>query len=141
MRPAGASLDGIGGLWFANVGFGRRELIDAAAEQLARLPQYSYFTNLANPPATELAVKLAELAPGDLNHVFYSTGGSTANDTAARIAHFYFDRIGKPSKRYLISRRNAYHGSTFLAATLSGKDGRQARVPVRRRPGIPPLGG
>ncbi len=114
-------LDGIGGLWFANVGFGRRELVDAAAEQLARLPQYSYFTNLANPPATELASKLADLAPGDLNHVFYSTGGSTANDTAARIAHFYFDRIGKPSKRYLISRRNAYHGSTFLAATLSGK--------------------
>ncbi|MDE0026877.1 MAG: aminotransferase [Spirochaetaceae bacterium] len=116
-------LDGIGGLWFANVGFGRRELIDAAAGQLARLPQYSYFTNLANPPATELAARLAELAPGDLNHVFYSTGGSTANDTAARIAHFYFDRVGKPSKRYLISRRNAYHGSTFLAATLSGKMG------------------
>ena len=116
-------LDGIGGLWFANVGFGRRELIDAAAEQLARLPQYSYFTNLANPPATELAVKLAQLAPGDLNRTFFSTGGSTANDTAARIAHFYFERIGKPAKRYLISRRNAYHGSTFLAATLSGKLG------------------
>jgi adenosylmethionine-8-amino-7-oxononanoate aminotransferase len=116
-------LDGIGGLWFANVGFGRRELIDAATEQLTRLPQYSYFTNLANPPATELAAKLAAVAPGDLNHVFYSTGGSTANDTAARIAHFYFDRIGMPSKRYLISRRNAYHGSTFLAASLSGKMG------------------
>ncbi len=116
-------LDGIGGLWFANVGYGRRELIAAAAEQLARLPQYSYFTNLANPPATELAAKLAELAPGDLGHTFYSSGGSTANDTAARIAHFYFDRIGKPSKRCLISRRNAYHGSTFLAAALSGKPG------------------
>ena len=116
-------LDGIGGLWFANVGYGRRELIAAAAAQIARLPQYSYFTNLANPPATELAAKLAGIAPGDLNHTFYSSGGSTANDTAARIAHFYFDRIGKPSKRCLISRRNAYHGSTFLAAALSGKSG------------------
>ena len=116
-------LDGIGGLWFANVGYGRRELIDAAARQLGTLPQYSYFANLANPPATELAAKLAELAPGDLNHIFYSTGGSTANDSAVRIAHYYFDTIGKPGKRLVISRRNAYHGSTFLASALSGKAG------------------
>ena len=114
-------LDGMGGLWFANVGFGRRELIDAATAQLAALPQYSYFTNLGNPPATELAAKLAELAPGDLNHTFYSTGGSIANDTAVRIAHYYFDNLGKASKRLAISRRYAYHGSTFLAAALSGK--------------------
>ena len=114
-------IDGIGGLWFANVGFGRQELIDAAAKQMAELPQYSYFTDLGNPPATELAAKLAELAPGDLNHVFYSTGGSIAIDTAGRTAHFYFDNLGKPSKRLFISRRNAYHGSTFLSAALSGK--------------------
>ena len=116
-------LDGIGGLWFANVGYGRRELIDAAARQLGTLPQYSYFANLANAPATELAAKLADLAPGDLNHTFYSTGGSTANDSAVRIAHYYFDTIGKPQKRLVISRRNAYHGSTFLASALSGKAG------------------
>ena len=85
-------IDGIGGLWFANVGYGRRELIDAAARQLGALPQYSYFANLANPPATELAAKLAALAPGDLNHIFYSTAGSTANDSAVRIAHYYFPR-------------------------------------------------
>ena len=114
-------IDGIGGLWFANVGYGRWELIDAAARQLGTLPQYSYFANLANPPATELGAKLAALAPGDLNHTFYSTGGSTANDSAVRIAHYYFDTIGKPSKRLIISRRNAYHGSTFLASALSGK--------------------
>lgn len=116
-------LDGMGGLWFANVGFGRRELVEAAAEQLAALPQYSYFTNLGNPPAAELAAKLAALAPGDLDHVFYSTGGSAANDTAVRIAHYYFDNVGEPSRRFVISRRNAYHGSTFLAAALSGKPG------------------
>ena len=56
-------IDGIGGLWFANVGFGRQELIDAAAKQLAELPQYSYFTDLGNPPAAQLAAKLAELTP------------------------------------------------------------------------------
>ena len=114
-------IDGIGGLWFANVGFGRQELIHAAAQQMAELPQYSYFTDLGNPPATELAAKLAELAPGDLNHVFYSTGGSMANDTAGRTAHYYFNNLGKPSKRLFISRRNAYHGSTYLSAALSGK--------------------
>ena len=114
-------IDGMGGLWFANVGFGRRELIDAASRQLELLPQYSYFTDTGNAPAAELARKLAALAPGDLNHVFYSTGGSEANDTAARLAHFYFSSVGKPSKHLLISRRNAYHGSTYLAAALSGK--------------------
>ena len=116
-------LDGMGGLWFANVGFGRQELIDAAVRQLAMLPQYCFFTNIGNPPAAELAAKLAALAPGDLDHVFYTTGGSDANDTAVRIAHYYFHATGKPSKRFVISRRNAYHGSTFLAAALSGKAG------------------
>ncbi len=116
-------IDGIGGLWFANVGFGRKELIDAATEQLGILPQYSYFTNLGNPPATELAAKLAKLAPGDLNHIFFTTGGSVANDSAVRMAHYYFDNLGKPSKRLLISRKSAYHGSTFVAAALSGKMG------------------
>ena len=114
-------IDGMGGLWFANVGFGRRELIDAATRQLELLPQYSYFTDTGNAPAAELARKLAALAPGDLNHVFYSTGGSEANDTAARLAHFYFSSVGKPSKHLLISRRYAYHGSTYLGSALSGK--------------------
>ncbi|MBF2759329.1 MAG: aminotransferase [Ectothiorhodospiraceae bacterium AqS1] len=114
-------LDGMGGLWFANLGYGRQELIDAATAQLGALPQYSYFTNIGNPPAAELAARLADLAPGDLNHVFYSTGGSAANESAVRIAHYYFDTIGQPSRRLLISRRNAYHGSTYLTAALSGK--------------------
>ena len=114
-------LDAMGGLWFANVGFGRQELIDAAARQLAMLPQYSFFTNLGNPPAADLAARLAGLAPGDLDHVFFSTGGSTANDSAMRIAHYYFHALGKPAKRLAVARRNAYHGSTFLTAALSGK--------------------
>ncbi|MCY3873945.1 MAG: aminotransferase [Rhodobacteraceae bacterium] len=116
-------IDAMGGLWFANVGYGRKELVDAAARQLSLLPQYSYFTDFGNPPATELAAVIAKLTPGDLDHVFYSSSGSTANDTAIRIAHYYFDTIGKPSKRYVISRKNAYHGSTYLTAALSGKEG------------------
>ena len=103
--------------------YGRKELVDAAARQLSLLPQYSYFTDFGNPPATELAAVIAKLTPGDLDHVFYSSSGSTANDTAIRIAHYYFDTIGKPSKRYVISRKNAYHGSTYLTAALSGKEG------------------
>ncbi len=114
-------IDGMGGLWFANLGYGRQELIEAATAQLAALPQYSYFTNIGNSPATELAARLAALAPGDLDHVFYSTGGSGANESAVRIAHYYFDNIGQPSRRLLISRRNAYHGSTYLTSGLSGK--------------------
>ena len=115
-------IDGIGGLWFANVGFGRQELIDAATRQLGMLPQFSYFTDIGNPPATELAAKLAALAPGDLNRVFFSTGGSVANDSAVRIAHFYFSALGRPSKRLIISRKYAYHGSTYLASAMCGKE-------------------
>ena len=111
----------MGGLWFANVGFGRRDLIDAKSRQLELLPQYSYFTDTGNAPATELAQKLDALAPGDLDYVFYSTGGSEADDTAARLAHFYFIAVGKPSKHLLIARRNADDGSTCLVSALSGK--------------------
>ena len=74
-------------------------------------------------PEEELAAKLAKLAPGDLNHIFFTTGGSVANDSAVRMAHYYFDNLSKPSKRLLISRKNAYHGSTFVAAALAGKMG------------------
>ena len=113
-------LDGIGGLWCVNIGYGREEMAEAAAQQIRTLPQYSFFGNLGNPPAAELAAKISTLAPPHLNHVFYSTGGSTANDTAVRIAHFYFHRLGKPQKRLVISRDEAYHGSTYLSAALTG---------------------
>ncbi len=113
-------IDGIGGLWCVNIGYGRDEMADAAAEQIRRIPYYSTFTHLTTPPAAELAAKLAELAPGSLNHVFYGTGGSMANDTAIRLIHFYFNRLGKKTKKQVISRVDAYHGSTYLAASLTG---------------------
>ena len=113
-------IDGIGGLWCVNIGYGRHDMADAIAEQVRRIPYYSTFTHLTTPPAAELAAKLAELAPGSLNRVFYGTGGSMANDTAVRLIHFYFNRLGKPSKKQIISRIDGYHGSTYLAAAITG---------------------
>ena len=113
-------LDGIGGLWCVNIGYGRDEMAQAIADQVRRIPYYSTFTHLTTPPAATLAAKLAALAPAGIGHVFYGTGGSMANDTAIRIIHFYFNRLGKPNKKKIISRADAYHGSTYLAMTMTG---------------------
>ena len=113
-------MDGIGGLWCVNIGYGRDEMAQAIADQVRRIPYYSTFTHLTTPPAAELAAKLAELTPASINHVFYGTGGSMANDTAIRVIHFYFNRLGKPEKKKIISRVDAYHGSTYLAMTMTG---------------------
>ena len=113
-------MDGIGGLWCVNIGYGRDEMAQAIADQVRRIPYYSTFTHLTTPPAAELAAKLAEIAPASINHVFYGTGGSMANDTAIRVIHFYFNRLGKPNKKKIISRVDAYHGSTYLAMTMTG---------------------
>ncbi len=75
---------------------------------------------MTTPPAATLAAKLAELAPGSLNHVFFGTGGSMANDTAVRIIHFYFNRLGKKNKKKIIARTDGYHGSTYLAMSMTG---------------------
>ncbi|NQU58034.1 MAG: aminotransferase [Rhodospirillales bacterium] len=115
-------LDGIGGLWCVNVGYGRDEIADAMADQARRMNYFSSFGHHTSVPAAELAAKLAELAPGTLNHVFFGTGGSIANDTAVRIIHFYFNRLGKPTKKKIITRNDGYHGSTYLAMTLTGVD-------------------
>ena len=113
-------LDGIGGLWCVNIGYGREEMAEAIAEQARRIPYYSTFGHVTTPPAAELAAKLAQLAPSALNHVFYGTGGSMANDTAIRIIHFYFNRLGQQRKKKIISRIDAYHGSTYLAMSMTG---------------------
>ena len=113
-------IDGIGGLWCVNIGYANEEMAQAIAEQVRRITYYSTFTHLTTPPAAELAAKLAELTPGKLNHVFYGTGGSMSNDTAIRIIHFYFNRLGKRNKKKIISRTDGYHGSTYLAMTLTG---------------------
>ncbi len=113
-------IDGIGGLWCVNIGYGREEMAQAIADQVRRIPYYCTFTHMTTPPAAELAAKLAAHTPGTLDHVFYGTGGSMANDTAVRIVQYYFNRLGKPEKKHIISRIDAYHGSTFLAASITG---------------------
>jgi len=116
----GRYIDGIGGLWCVNIGYGRNEMAEAIADQVRAIPYYSSFNHLTTPPSAELAAKLAAISPDHLNHVFYGTGGSQANDTAIRIIHYYFNRLGKTSKKKIISRVDAYHGSTYLAMTLTG---------------------
>lgn len=113
-------LDGIGGLWCVNIGYGSDEMAQAIADQARRMAYYSTFGHLTTPPAAELAAKLAELTPGPLNHVFFGTGGSMSNDTAIRIIHYYFNRLGKKTKKKIISRTDAYHGSTYLAMSMTG---------------------
>ena len=114
-------IDGPGGMWCVNVGHGRRELAEAAAEQMLKLPYASpWFT--ASEPSAMLAAKLSELAPPGFNTVHFTTGGSTAVDSALRAVHFLNNRLGRPDKKIVLSREKAYHGSTYLAATMSGRD-------------------
>jgi adenosylmethionine-8-amino-7-oxononanoate aminotransferase len=114
-------IDGPGGMWCVQIGYNRREMAEAIAEQALRMPYMNPFSLTSAPPA-RLAARLAALAPGDLTHVFFTTGGSTAVDTALRFVHFYNNVRGRPRKKHIISRALAYHGSTYLCALVTGKD-------------------
>lgn len=113
-------LDGMAGLWTTTVGYGRRELADAAHAQLIELPFYNTFFRTTHPRVVELSAKLAELAPPHLNQVFYGSSGSESNDTAIRLIRHYWVLKGEPKRRIIISRRNAYHGSTIAAGSMGG---------------------
>ncbi|OED38901.1 hypothetical protein AB833_17870 [Chromatiales bacterium (ex Bugula neritina AB1)] len=113
-------LDAPAGMWCINIGHGRREMADAVAEQIMQL-SYNSPWSLASEPAGQLAEKLGELSPGDLNHVFFTTGGSTAVDTAIRFVCFRNNLLGRAEKKHIIGRENGYHGSTYLSASCSGK--------------------
>jgi putrescine aminotransferase len=113
-------LDGMAGLWCVNVGYGRKELAEAAYRQMLELPYYNTFFKTATPPPIELSSKLAEITPEGLNEVFYASSGSEANDTIVRLVRHYWNLQGKPEKKTFISREHAYHGSTMAAASLGG---------------------
>lgn len=113
-------LDGIAGLWCVNIGHGRREMADAISDQVMQMQFYNPFGASTNIPAAELGHWLATHAPGDLNHVYYTCGGSTANDAAIRLVHYYFTMKGQHRKKKIISRNDGYHGATYIAAELTG---------------------
>ncbi|WP_445398051.1 aspartate aminotransferase family protein [Zobellella sp. An-6] len=113
-------LDGMAGLWCVNLGYGREELIRAAEQQLRRLPYYNLFFQTTHPQATELAATLAGLLPGDMQHVFFTGSGSECNDTVVRMVRHYWASQGQPGRQVIISRHNAYHGSTLAGAALGG---------------------
>jgi putrescine---pyruvate transaminase len=120
-------LDAMSGLWCVNVGYGRRELADAAYRQLTTLPFYNSFFNTSNVPAITLAGTLARIAPPGFNHVFFTGSGSEGNDTVVRMVRRYWDLLGQPQRKVIISRRNAYHGSTMAGASLGGMEAMHAQ--------------
>ena len=113
-------LDAMSGLWCVNVGYGRKNLADVAYKQMQELPYYNSFFKSATAPSIELAQQLAEIAPNDLHHAFFSSSGSEANDTVVRMVRRYWDLKGKPNKKTFISREYAYHGSTMTGVSLGG---------------------
>lgn len=115
-------LDGMAGLWCVNVGYGRQELAAAAQKQLSTLPYYNTFFQSTTAPAAQLAAKLTALAPDNIEHVFFANSGSEANDTIVRLIRTYWEAVGQPSKKGIISRRESYHGSTMVGASLCGLD-------------------
>ena len=113
-------LDGMAGLWCVNVGYGRKELAEAAYRQMQELPYYNSFFKSANPPAIELARELAALTPPQFNRAFFTGSGSESNDTIVRMVRRYWDLLGEGGRKVIISRHNAYHGSTMAGASLGG---------------------
>ena len=116
----GKLLDGMSGLWCCNLGYSQQSIVDAVAKQLQELPYYNSFFQCSHPPAIQLAEELAKIAPDHINNVFYTNSGSEGNDTVIRLVRRYWDLKGQPYKRVIISRKNAYHGSTVAAASLGG---------------------
>jgi putrescine---pyruvate transaminase len=113
-------LDGMAGLWCVNVGYGREELVEAAAEQMRELPFYNTFFKTVAPPTVLLAQKIASVTGGKLQHIFYNASGSEANDTVLRMVRHYWQVKGEPKRKIFISRWNAYHGSTVAGVSLGG---------------------
>ena len=113
-------LDGMSGLWCVNIGYGQTSLVDAATRQMHELPYYNSFFQCTNTPAIELAALLVEISPPQFNRVFFTGSGSESNDTIVRMVRTYWQLMDQPERKVIISRENAYHGSTVAAASLGG---------------------
>ena len=115
--------DAVGGMWCTNIGLGREEMAEAIADQARRLAFSNTFVDITNEPSARLAAKLAALAPGDLNRVHFTTGGSTAVDTAYRMVQYVQHCRGFPDKTQIIARNMSYHGSTFISQSVGKRPG------------------
>jgi 4-aminobutyrate--pyruvate transaminase len=129
-------IEAMSGLWSAGLGFSEKRLVAAAMRQLETLPYYHSFSHKAHAPGVELAAKLAELAPGNLNHVHFTNSGSEANDTVVKIAWYMNNALGRPGKKKFLARQQGYHGSTIASASLTGlpmshRDFDLPAIPVR----------
>lgn len=113
-------LDAFAGLWCVNIGYGRESIAEVAKKQLLELPYYNTFFKTTTPQAAELADKLTAITPKQFTHVFYGLSGSDANDTIVRMVRQYWAIKNQPNRKHIISRINAYHGSTMVAASLGG---------------------
>ena len=113
-------LDAFAGLWCVNIGYGQDSVVEAAAEQMRRLPYATGYFSFASEPAILLAERLASLSPGDLDRVYFTLGGSDAIDTAVRFITHYFNATGRPAKKQMIALDKGYHGSSSTGAGLTG---------------------
>jgi adenosylmethionine-8-amino-7-oxononanoate aminotransferase len=112
-------LDGFAGLWCVNTGYGHESIVRAATEQMRKLPYATSYFHFGNEPAIRLAAKLADLAPGDLNHAFFTLGGSDAVDTVVRMVRYYNNALGRVTKKHFITLERGYHGSSSSGAGLT----------------------
>src|SRR3954449_8045014 len=113
-------LEGMAGLWCTALGYSNAELVEAAREQMARLPFAHLFSGRSHDPAIELAERLKEIAPVPISKVFFCGSGSEANDTQVKLVWYMNNALGRPRKKKIISRQKAYHGVTIAAASLTG---------------------
>lgn len=125
-------LDGMSGLWCVNAGYGRDELVEAAARQLRELPYYNSFFQCAHPPSIELSRVLGEVTQPQFRRVFYTGSGSESIDTMIRMVWRYWDLLEQPDRKIIVSRKNAYHGSTVAGASLGGMG------PMHKQGGVMP---
>ena len=124
--------DAMSGLWCVNVGYGRKELADAAYAQMMQLPFYNSFFQTTTEPSIHLAKLLADVSPPQFNRVFFSGSGSEGNDTIVRLVRHYWSCLGQPQKKTIVGRWNGYHGSTMAGASLGGMEGmhQQGGLPI-----------
>ena len=127
-------IEAMSGLWNVAVGFGEPRLVDAAAGQLAKLPYYHTYSSKSNLPAIDLAERLVQISPARVNHVYFTSSGSEANDTVVKMVWYYNNSRGRPKKKKFIARLKGFHGLTIAAGSLTG-------LPVNHRdfdlPAIP----